>query len=229
MGCQQKLEHPMLADKIKTKPKPVAPKSWRDVYRVHRAAETFPMMSPEELKALAADIKQNGLLERVVIIADDKDESPLILDGRNRLDAMELAGLPTLDAGGKLLFHVWTDFDSDCDRYQCGGFGYGEDDTDAAAHRFVMSANAHRRHLTAAQKKEAIKAALKHAPGQSDRAIGKQLLVDHKTIAKQRKEMERTGEIPRLKARLGGDGKERRQPDLRVAARQELFDSPEEA
>ena len=35
-------------------------KSWRDVYEVHPAAELFPMMSTEELKALGEDIKKNG-------------------------------------------------------------------------------------------------------------------------------------------------------------------------
>lgn len=51
----------------------------------HPAAGLFPMMSPVELKELAADIKQNGLLEAVV-----RDRG-LILDGRNRLLACEIA------------------------------------------------------------------------------------------------------------------------------------------
>ena len=35
--------------------------TWRDAYEVHPAADVFPMMSDEELDALAADIKANGL------------------------------------------------------------------------------------------------------------------------------------------------------------------------
>ena len=37
------------------------PKSWRDVIKVHPATDLFPMMSPDELKALGEDIRQNGL------------------------------------------------------------------------------------------------------------------------------------------------------------------------
>jgi hypothetical protein len=46
------------------------------------------MMSPDELKALAEDIKANGL-KQVVVTCEGQ-----LLDGRNRLEAMELAGLP---------------------------------------------------------------------------------------------------------------------------------------
>src|SRR5215216_2203690 len=35
--------------------------SWRDVLPVHPAADLFPMMSPEDLRALGEDIKANGL------------------------------------------------------------------------------------------------------------------------------------------------------------------------
>jgi ParB-like chromosome segregation protein Spo0J len=51
----------------------------------HEAADLFPMMSKSELNDLAADIKQNGLLNPIV-----KFEGQ-ILDGRNRLAACALA------------------------------------------------------------------------------------------------------------------------------------------
>jgi hypothetical protein len=35
--------------------------SWRDLIKVHPAADAFPMLSEEELDALAEDIKANGL------------------------------------------------------------------------------------------------------------------------------------------------------------------------
>lgn len=48
------------------------------------------MMSDAELAELAKDIKENGLLERIVI------HDGMILDGRNRLKACELAGAEPL-------------------------------------------------------------------------------------------------------------------------------------
>jgi hypothetical protein len=59
---------------------------WRETYKVHPAADVFPMMSEEELDALGADIKAKGLLEPVSMIGD------WFVDGRNRLEAAERIG-----------------------------------------------------------------------------------------------------------------------------------------
>jgi hypothetical protein len=80
------------------------PKSWRDVLKVHPAADLFPMMPPDELRALGEDIRKNGLRDWVALL-DGK-----LLDGRNRLDAMELVGIkPIADNGqiewAKIPFH----------------------------------------------------------------------------------------------------------------------------
>lgn len=56
-------------------------------YEVHPAAEAFPMMSDDELKALAEDIKLNGLQNPIVLNHD----GTVLLDGRNRYEACELA------------------------------------------------------------------------------------------------------------------------------------------
>jgi hypothetical protein len=37
------------------------PSSWRDVLKVHPAADLFPLMLPDESKALGDDIKNQGL------------------------------------------------------------------------------------------------------------------------------------------------------------------------
>jgi hypothetical protein len=55
----------------------------------HTAADIFPMMTADELAELAADIKANGLAIPVVI--DSK--AGLLIDGRNRLAACNLAGV----------------------------------------------------------------------------------------------------------------------------------------
>ena len=65
---------------------------WRDQYKVHPAADVFPMMSDEELAELGEDIKEKGLLAPVVFWEDD-DGNEFLLDGRNRLEAMDRAGV----------------------------------------------------------------------------------------------------------------------------------------
>jgi ParB-like chromosome segregation protein Spo0J len=64
---------------------------------IHPAAELFPMMSDEELRALADDIKANGLQQPVVLYGAQ------LLDGRNRWRACEMAGVEvrTKDWAGK--------------------------------------------------------------------------------------------------------------------------------
>jgi hypothetical protein len=80
--------------------------SWRDVLLVHQAADLFKLMTDDELMALGKDIEENGLKVPVVFI--EVDDSPLkmttrvgrktvetsiaLLDGRNRLDALEARG-----------------------------------------------------------------------------------------------------------------------------------------
>ena len=55
---------------------------------VHPYAAAFPMMSDDELDALADDIKANGLQRPIVYAADGR-----LIDGRNRLAACERAGV----------------------------------------------------------------------------------------------------------------------------------------
>jgi hypothetical protein len=55
---------------------------------VHPAAAVFPEMAAADLEALAADIKQNGLVHPIVRTPDG-----VIIDGRNRLKACEIAGV----------------------------------------------------------------------------------------------------------------------------------------
>lgn len=54
--------------------------------KVHPVAEFFPLMDDVELKALADDIKINGLRQPLVLDGDGN-----LLDGRNRLAACKLA------------------------------------------------------------------------------------------------------------------------------------------
>jgi N6-adenosine-specific RNA methylase IME4 len=53
----------------------------------HPFADCFPMIEGDALKALAADISTNGLVNAVVLHDD------MVLDGRNRIKACEIAGV----------------------------------------------------------------------------------------------------------------------------------------
>lgn len=74
-------------------PKARAKSSWRDILPVHPAADALPMLSPEALRELAEDIKANGLREPPVLFEDVDSGTEYLLDGRNRLDALELLGI----------------------------------------------------------------------------------------------------------------------------------------
>jgi hypothetical protein len=55
----------------------------------HPVAELFPMMTDDELAALAEDIKANGLIHPIILDAEGKT----LIDGRNRLAACKRAGI----------------------------------------------------------------------------------------------------------------------------------------
>jgi hypothetical protein len=115
--------------------------------------------------------------------------------GRNRLDAMEIAGIQIFD-GDELLPHI-------------PGYRFG-DSTDP--YEFVVSMNLHRRHLTSAQRRELIGKLIKTDPAKSDRQIAATAKVDGKTVAKVRRELELTAEIPQLEKTVGADGRGRKRP-----------------
>lgn len=82
-------------------------KSWREVYKVHPAADLFPMLPEDELRKLGEDIKANGLKENIVLWSPktngDFPSDYFLLDGRNRMDAMALVGILTSHGG------IWLD------------------------------------------------------------------------------------------------------------------------
>jgi len=58
-----------------------------DPLEPHPFAALFPELPPEELTQLARDIKERGLLEPIIL------HKGLILDGRNRYRACQIAGV----------------------------------------------------------------------------------------------------------------------------------------
>ena len=175
--------------------------SWRDILPIHPAAELFPLMTPDELRSLGEDILKNGMTSPIVLWEADENTPAVLLDGRNRLDAIELViGPPKVNR-----WSVFVD----------GRLNRGLVDTfaghvDPYAH--VISANIHRRHLTTEQKRELIAKLIKAQPEKSDRQIGEMIKADHKTVGAVRAEKEATGEISSVEKRIGMDGKARKRP-----------------
>lgn len=62
-------------------------------YPVHPAAELFPLLADDELADLAEDIRTHGLVEPVWLY-DDPELGTVLLDGRNRARACEIADVP---------------------------------------------------------------------------------------------------------------------------------------
>ena len=68
-------------------------RSWRDVLPIHPAAELLPLMSEQERRELGDDIKENGLHVPITVWKGQKHLPVQLLDGRNRLDAIEQIGI----------------------------------------------------------------------------------------------------------------------------------------
>jgi hypothetical protein len=174
--------------------------TWRAFLPVHPAAELFPLMSESELRELADDIAKNGLREKVAVYKGS------VLDGRNRLDALELVGQPwdnILVKVGECPIHDGPNFDP---------------------YAYVISKNIKRRHLTTEQRRELIANVLKAKPEKSNRQIAAELNRSHVTVGAVRGELESTGQIDQLKKTKGKDGKER--PARKPKAEPQTFYSP---
>jgi hypothetical protein len=69
------------------------PPSWDGA--LHPAAQLFPKMSDDEIVVLGDDIKAHGLRQPIVFLNPKSGQGLLLLDGRNRIDAMKCARLST--------------------------------------------------------------------------------------------------------------------------------------
>jgi hypothetical protein len=165
---------------------------WRD--RIHPAADLFPLLDVDELSALGEDIKKHGLKAPIALIRHDGEW--VVLDGRNRLYGMQVFGMRI-------------DFDN-LDNPKM--FVKLPARTDPVA--YVISANIHRRHLNAEQKRELIGRLLKANPEKSDRQVATVVKADHKMVGAIRTELEGRGEIPHVESRT--DTRGRRQPAAKV-------------
>jgi len=113
----------------------------------------------------------------------------MILDGRNRYRACLAAG-------------VGPDF--------INGDGWIDDPA-----ALVISANIHRRHLSAEEKRDLIAKLIKARPEKSNRQIAKAAGVSHPHVAKVRGELEKSGDVETVTTSI--DTKGRKQPTKKTA------------
>jgi hypothetical protein len=124
---------------------------WRERYRVHPSCDAFPMLDDAELEKLAADIKAPGLREPMTVTPER-----VLLDGRNRLAAVERAGIEYSDLIVQGEPHNWNET------------VFLGDEAEQVA--FIISKNIHRRHLTKQQQADLIVAA--HKAESKPRQVG---------------------------------------------------------
>jgi ParB-like chromosome segregation protein Spo0J len=187
---------------------------WRSVLPVHPAAQLLPRMSDAELLELGEDIKKHGLHVPIAIFTDQEGTEKL-LDGISRLDAMESVGLPIVKDGSEL----------NADFVQTQNIAGNVD-----PFIYVISTNIRRRHLNAEQRQGLVIEIIARAPGKSDRQIGKEIGVDHKTISRARAKGEDVGRIPHVETRTDSKGREQPAKKSRPPkAEQKVFENPQEA
>ena len=184
--------------------------NWRKYLRVHPAADKLPMMDEAELEELAKDIKANGLRTGITIWGKKPDqpdkEPPILIDGRNRLDAIAQAGLLAVNNQGHLCIRTSDDTGRGLRLIK---YNYREGDP----HKLSRSLNVIRRHLSAEWKRKLITEALQTDPTKSDRGIVKQIKDEHSvdttqvTVGKVRREEEAGGKLTTSDTHTGRDGK----------------------
>jgi hypothetical protein len=166
-------------------------------YKFHPLASVFPLMEGEEFDALVADIKANGVQNKIVLYQGK------ILDGRNRFRAM-LA----LEYNDEFI-------KAECQPlHEILGYAQARDLPKDEARKWVISANIHRRHLTAEQKRDLIAKLIKAQPEKSNRQIAKTTGTSHPHVAKVRAELEKSGDVETVTTSI--DTKGRKQPSRKA-------------
>lgn len=139
-----------------------------------------PELTEIEFEALKASIREAGrIMVPVVVTSEGK-----IIDGKGRVRAAEELKI--------------TDYPREVVHLDAEG-----------ARLLRLSMNCVRRHLSAEQKREIVKATLRATPDLSNNYLGELTGVDGKTVALVREELEATEEFPKLTAFRGKDGKTR--------------------
>jgi hypothetical protein len=142
--------------------------------------QLLPELDPESFAALKADIAARGVVVPVLV-----DEFGVIIDGHNRAQACRELGINDYPVEVR------------------SGLSEAEKRT------LARKLNVLRRHLSREQVRQLIGDQLRDTPEWADRRIGRELGVDHKTVAAVRADLGSTGEIPQLAKTVGDDDKAR--------------------
>lgn len=192
------------------------------------------MMSDAEIDELAADIQTHGLVEPIVLWADNTQQKETgqlwgpehcpryLLDGRSRLMALDRLGYQRLDdvrcrtkqpQSAIRILPAWKREYPSAPIYGAWPFRY----LDPWA--YVLSVNVRRRHLTLEQRRQIVEDMVRRRPDLTDRALARVALADHKTVAARRAECERSGAIPHIPPaeRIEEDGRRSRARKTRYA------------
>jgi hypothetical protein len=176
--------------------------SARNSLQFHPLADIFPLMEGAEFDERVADIKANGLREKIDLYQGK------IADGRNRYRALKQLGIdPSADDKQYFRKAIYT--------HSAGGeIKSHEQSNDEHVRAYIISKNIHRRHLTAEQKRDIIAKLIKAGPEKSDRRIAKTIKASPTTVGTMRATMETKGDVSKLDTRIDTQG--RKQPAKRA-------------
>ena len=197
--------------------------SWRDRIEIHPAADLFPLMAhmdPAGLQAMADFIAKNPMqvpdlmpvIHAELLNPDYSSFNQMkwkfsLLDGRNELDAMELAGIKFTLRQDKTAPPSTPRWYLDVSR-EGVVFSNPLEIEQGDPWEYVRRANIERRMLDRTGKRELITVLLKATPEKSDRAIAKLAGGASKnTVAKVREEAEARGQIDHVKTRIDSKGR----------------------
>jgi DNA-binding transcriptional ArsR family regulator len=199
--------------------------SWRTVVPIHPAAETDPLMTKAQQRELGESIRKNGLRFSVTTYDDS------LLDGRNRLDGLELIGVELLlwappdgEEPGEWIFDLDAALKkagievlcgTACTEYHCGDIdpwvfaGVANHDRRHMVPEAKVVAEAKLKALTEAKLK-AIEEALKATREKPDRQIAEETGTSPTTVGKVRKRLEDAGLLSTVDTRTDRRGARRK-------------------
>lgn len=155
-------------------------------------------IDPSDRERLKEDIAKDGIRDAIKVYRNGSKY--YILGGYNRWRIAQELGIKIIPVE---IYHL----------------------SDEERRDLVIKDNLNRRHLTREQKQKLIEYFLKKDPFLSNRLIAKKAKSDDKTVAKVRKELESTAEIPQLNKRIGQDGKSRKS-EINISSQKEKPSQP---